>query len=174
LPDSAACGLAFAWRHANAKPQAAKRTLLDRGNAVSNPEANPVLAESVQFLKGVGPGRADLLAKLEIRTIGDLLFHFPRSYDDLTNVQPMDKIEAGVLQTVQGEVVEIDGKELPDGRQITSVVIADAQGKCVAGIWFNSLMIVGKVHYGQKVAFSGKPKWYRDHWTMNHPRVQVL
>ncbi len=141
---------------------------------MSSPANNSVLEDSVQYLKGVGPSRADLLAKLDIRTIGDLLFHLPRSYDDLTNVQPMDKIEAGVLQTVQGEVVEIDGKELPDGRQVTSVTIADAQGHCIAGIWFNSLMIVGKVHYGQKVAFSGKPKWYRDHWTMHHPRVQVL
>lgn len=132
------------------------------------------LEESVQYLKGVGPARAELLAKLDIRTVGELLFHFPRSYDDLTNVQPMDKIEAGVLQTVQGEVVEIDGKELPDGRRITQVVLSDPKGKCVAGIWFNSLMIVGKVHYGQKIAFSGKPKWYRDHWQMTHPRVQLL
>jgi ATP-dependent DNA helicase RecG len=132
------------------------------------------LDQSVQFLKGVGPARAELLGKLGIRTVSDLLFHFPRSYDDLTNVKPMENIEAGVLQTVQGEVVEIEGKELPDGRRITQVVISDPRGKCVAGIWFNSLMIVGKVRYGQQVAFSGKPKWYRDHWTMNHPRVQVL
>src|SRR5437660_1617724 len=132
------------------------------------------LEQGVQYLKGVGPARADLLAKLSIHTLRDLIFHFPRSYDDLTNVRPMDNIEAGVLQTVQGEVVEIDGKELHDGRRVTSVVISDPKGKCVAGIWFNSLMIVGKVRYGQKVAFSGKPKWYRDHWQITHPRVQVL
>jgi ATP-dependent DNA helicase RecG len=134
----------------------------------------PILEQSVQFLKGVGPARAELLAKLDVRTVGELLFHFPRSYDDLTKVRPMEQIEAGVLQTVQGEIVEIDGKELPDGRRITSVVISDPVGKCVAGVWFNSLMIVGKVHYGQRVAFSGKPKWHRDHWQMHHPRVQVL
>jgi ATP-dependent DNA helicase RecG len=140
---------------------------------VSNAGSNP-LEQEVQYLKGVGPSRAELLAKLDIRTVGDLLFHFPRSYDDLTNVRSMDNIQAGVLQTVQGEVVEIEGKELADGRRVTQVVISDPNGKCVAGVWFNSLMIVGKVHYGQKVAFSGKPKWYREYWTMNHPRVQVL
>ena len=129
---------------------------------------------SVQYLKGVGPAKADLLAKLDVRTVGDLIFHFPRSYDDLTNVKPMDQIEAGVLQTVKGEVVEIEGSELADGRRVVNVVISDPKGKCVAGVWFNTLLIVGKVKYGQQVAFSGKPKWYRDHWTMNHPRVQVL
>jgi ATP-dependent DNA helicase RecG len=137
-------------------------------------DASNVLEQSAQFLKGVGPSRAELLAKLNVHTVGDLIFHFPRSYDDLTDVRPIDNIEAGVLQTVQGEVVEIEGKELADGRRVTQVVISDPQGKCVAGVWFNSLLIVGKVRYGQKVAFSGKPKWYRDHWTMNHPRVQVL
>src|SRR6185312_12173850 len=98
------------------------------------------LQQAVQFLKGVGPSRADLLAKLDIRTVGDLLFHLPRSFDDLTDVRAMDAIEAGVLQTVEGEVVEIDGKELPDGRQVANVVIADPHGKCVAGTWFNSML----------------------------------
>jgi len=73
-----------------------------------------ILDQSIQYVKGVGPARAELLAKLEVRTVGELLFHFPRSYDDLTAVRPMEQIEAGLMQTVQGEVCEIDGKELPD------------------------------------------------------------
>jgi ATP-dependent DNA helicase RecG len=135
---------------------------------------NETLNTSVQFLKGVGPARADLLAKLGLRTVGDLLFHLPRSFDDLTNVKPMAEIEAGILQTVVGEIVEIGGDELADGRRVAQVVIADPKGKCVAGVWFNVMTIVNKLRYGQRVAFSGKPKWYKDHWTINHPRVQVL
>ncbi len=134
----------------------------------------PNLLQPVQFLKGVGPSRGELLAKLGIQTVGDLLFHFPRSYDDLTNLQGIDNLQAGVLQTVQGEIVEIDGDQLADGRRVARAVIADAKGKCVAGIWFNMMTAVNKLKYGQKVAFSGKPKWYRDHWQMSHPRVQVL
>ena len=138
------------------------------------PMPTPNLLQAVQFLKGVGPGRGELLAKIGIQTVGDLIFHFPRSYDDLTNVQGIDSLQAGVLQTVQGEVVEIDGEHLADGRRVAKAVIADAKGKCVAGIWFNMMTAVNKLKYGQKVAFSGKPKWYRDHWQMSHPRVQIL
>ena len=137
-------------------------------------DMSDVLQQGVQYLKGVGPSRADLLAKLGLRTVGDLLFHFPRSYDDLTDVRGMDGIEAGTLQTVQGEVVEIEGKQLPDGRRVTSVVIADEKGKCVEGVWFNQLQAVRQCRYGQRVAFSGKPKWYKDRWQMSHPRVQLL
>ena len=39
---------------------------------------------SVQYLKGVGERRAALYQKLNIRTVEDLLYHFPRSYLDLT------------------------------------------------------------------------------------------
>jgi ATP-dependent DNA helicase RecG len=149
----------------------AKREI--EGAVVSTPPTAG-LEESVQFLKGVGSARAELLAKLEIRTVGDLLLHFPRSYDDLSDVRRVDQLEAGVLQTVQGEIVEMGGKDLPDGRTVLSIVIADEGGRCVEGSWFNQAWVASKYHYGQRVAFSGKPKWFRDHWQMSQPRVQPL
>ena len=132
------------------------------------------LQQSVQFLKGVGSARAELLAKLGIHTVADLLFHFPRHYDDLSDVRGMDHLSAGELQTVHGEIVEMESRERNDGRPILSVVIADPAGKCLEGIWFGQFFTVGKFRYGQRVAFSGKPKWYRDHWQMNHPRIEAL
>ena len=44
------------------------------------------LTQSVQFVRSVGPQRAELLGKLGIRTASDLLFHFPRRYEDFTPV----------------------------------------------------------------------------------------
>ncbi len=132
-----------------------------------------LLEQSVQYLKGVGPARAELIAKLDIHTVGDLLFHFPRSFDDLSDIRSITDLEAGTLQTVQGEVVEIEGKELANGRSIVSIVLADSAGKCLEGVWFNPYAAQG-YRFGQRLAFSGKPKWFRDHWKMDHPRVQVL
>ena len=125
-------------------------------------------------LKGIGTRKADLLGNLGIKTIGDLLFHFPRSYDDLSNVRALDALEADELQTVIGDVVEVGGKELNDGRRVMSVVIGDDRGRCLEGVWFNAMPLAGKVRYGQRLAFAGKPKWYRDHWSMMHPRVEFL
>src|SRR5438876_7049738 len=85
-------------------------------DTVSNP-----LDDSVQYLKGVGPNRADVLERLGIRTLRDLLLHLPRSFDDLSDLRTMDRLEAGVLQTVRGEVVEMQGKELASGRTILSI-----------------------------------------------------
>lgn len=132
------------------------------------------LKQSVQYLKGVGPARADLLERLGIRTIGDLLFHFPRSYDDLSDTRAIAALSAGVMQTVQGEIVEMEGREISNGRSVVSIVLDDKSGQCLEGVWFNQPYITRGYRYGQKLAFSGKPRWYRDHWQMNTPRVRVL
>src|SRR5438105_10806927 len=134
---------------------------------------NDLLQQSVQYLKGVGPARAELLARLGIATVADLLFHFPRSFDDLSDVRGIGELSAGSVQTVHGEVVEIEGKQLANGRSVVSIVIADPKGKCLEGVWFNPYAARG-YRYGQRLAFSGKPKWYQDHWKMDHPRVQIL
>jgi ATP-dependent DNA helicase RecG len=135
---------------------------------------HPVLLQSVLHLKGIGTRKAELFGNLGIQSIGDLLFHFPRSFDDLSNVRTLDALEADELQTVIGEVIELDGKELHDGRRVMSVVIGDERGRCLEGVWFNAMPLAGKVKYGQRLAFAGKPKWYRDHWSMSHPRVEFL
>jgi ATP-dependent DNA helicase RecG len=127
----------------------------------------------VQFLKGVGPARADLLRRLGIQTIADVLFHFPRSYEDLTDVRPISALSSGRVQTVHGEVVEIAGRHLPDGRCTVSVVLGEGL-QCLEGIWFNQPYASRSFRYGQRLAFSGKPKWHRDHWQMANPRVQIL
>src|SRR5216684_5409474 len=81
---------------------------------VTSSSSSTPLQQSVQFLKGVGPARAALLRRLGIETIGDLLFHFPRSYEDLTDIRPIAQLSGGTLQTVHGEVVEIEGKQIAD------------------------------------------------------------
>jgi ATP-dependent DNA helicase RecG len=125
-------------------------------------------------LAGATPARRELLGRLGLHTVGDLLFHFPRSYEDLTDVRPIASVSAGALQTVQGEVVEIEGKSLNDGRSVVSVVLSDDGTHCLEGVWFNQPYAARRFRYGQRLSFSGKPRWFRDHWQMSTPRVQVL
>jgi ATP-dependent DNA helicase RecG len=139
---------------------------------MSGPFDEP-LKHSAQFLKGVGPARFEKLKRLGIETIGDLLFHLPRSYEDLSDVRPISQLRANTLQTARGEVVEIEGRRLADGRCVVSIVLHDS-GKCLEGVWFNQAYAARPYRYGQYLAFSGKPKWYRDHWQMTNPRVQLL
>ncbi len=138
------------------------------------PPTSDALRQPVQFLKGVGPARADQLRRLGLETVHDLLFHFPRLYEDLSDVRPIAKLSEGSVQTVRGEVVEIEGKRLADGRCVVSVVLSDGGRQCLEGVWFNQAHAARAFRYGQRAAFSGKPRWYRDHWQMASPRVRIL
>jgi ATP-dependent DNA helicase RecG len=138
---------------------------------VSNP--NPLRIPLAE-LAGISPARQELLERLGLRTVGDLLFHFPRAYEDLNDVRPIAALSAGSIQTVQGEVVEIDGRSLSDGRTVVSVVLSDDGRNCLEGVWFNQAFAARRFRYGQRLSCSGKPRWYRDHWQMNNPRVQIL
>src|SRR5262249_47079157 len=96
------------------------------------------------------------------------------AYEDLTDYRPIAGLTGGTIQTVRGEVVEIEGRRLADGRCVVSVVLSDDGEHCLEGVWFNQPGAAGRFRYGQRVAFSGKPKGYRDHWQMSSPRVQPL
>jgi ATP-dependent DNA helicase RecG len=136
--------------------------------------ASDPLKQSIQYLKGVGPARYEQLRRLGIETIRDLLFHFPRYYEDLSDIRLIANLSEGSIQTVQGEVVEIEGKHLPDGRSVLSVVVSDGGRNCLEGVWFNQAHVARQFRFGLRVAFSGKPKWFRDHWQMSNPRVRPL
>ena len=51
------------------------------------------LTDGIQFLKGIGPAKAKLFEALGIHTIGDLLYHYPRTYEDRTRLAPIASLE---------------------------------------------------------------------------------
>ena len=58
------------------------------------PQKTPaeLLRTQVQYLKGVGPQRAELLAKLELHYAADVLFFFPRAYQDMSELREMGSL----------------------------------------------------------------------------------
>lgn len=142
---------------------------------MSTSERSPaeLLATPVQFLKGVGPERAELLLRLGLKTARDVLFFFPRDYQDLTAVRPIGELTEGELVCVQGEVVEVDARTLSDGRTLFGVLIRQGPYHLRA-VWFNQPFMEAKFRHGQQVLFSGKVKRPGYTWEMSHPRVQWL
>jgi ATP-dependent DNA helicase RecG len=129
---------------------------------------------------GIPAARLELLGRLGLRTLEDLLFHFPRGYEDLTQVRRIADLVAGELQTAEGEIVEIAGREPSRGGSVVSIVLRDDERQYLEGVWFNQPHAGSRYRMGQRVAFSGKPRMHRDHthnrrhWQMNNPRVQLL
>jgi len=139
---------------------------------MSTAVANP-LHDSVQFLPGGGAQRAELLEKLGIRTVDDLLWHLPRDLLDLTEVRQPSQLVEDELQTVRGIVIETESRQLSNGRTLTASLI-DCGTDFVRGLFFNQLWMRQRLQPGHNVLFSGKPKRKQARWEFTHPRIQWL
>ncbi|TFG50741.1 MAG: ATP-dependent DNA helicase RecG, partial [Gemmatimonadales bacterium] len=90
---------------------------------VSERTPTEILATHVQFLKGVGPARAELLERLGLHTVRDILFFFPRDYQDYSDEREVNQLEEGRLQSVRGVVDDIDLRNTSVGGSILGVSI---------------------------------------------------
>jgi ATP-dependent DNA helicase RecG len=137
------------------------------------PTLAEVLATPVEFVRGVGPQRAELLARLDIRTAGDLIFNFPRDYQDLSDRREINCLEEGHTQTVRGEVVEIDARSTGFGKSVVGVLVRHGE-EHLRAIWFNQPFMRDKFRPGQYVLLSATPRFRGGRWEMPHPRVTWL
>ncbi|WP_278467827.1 ATP-dependent DNA helicase RecG [Gimesia maris] len=131
------------------------------------------LETPVQFLNGVGPDRGELLGKLGIQTVEDLLWHLPRSVLDLTDVRPVNELEEDQPASVCGKVVDLDARTISRGRTITAILLDCGTG-FLKGTWFNQPWVIKRFFQGQLLMFSGKPKRRSGKWEISHPQFQVL
>ncbi len=131
------------------------------------------LQTPVQFVAGVGPQRAALLAKLGIRTALDLLLHLPHSVNDFTDMRPANRLEKDVEQSVHGRVVDRDIRNLSKGRTLVGILL-DCEGHFVRGTWFNQPWMLKKFRDDDHVVFSGKPKRASGRWEFSNPRIHWL
>ena len=131
------------------------------------------LATPVQYLKGVGPDRAELLARLDLHYARDLLFFFPRSYQDMSELRDIDQLEEGKLASVCGVVEEVDLRNTGIGKSLLGVLIRQ-ETRYLRLLYFNQPWRRQTFNPGQRVLVSGEPKLQGLRWEMAHPTVEFL
>ena len=133
---------------------------------------DPRLAASIRTLAGVSPQRAELLEAKGLRSVLDLLFCFPRDYEDFSDIRPIAELEADEPQAVVGEVTEVDARG-GFGKHRVGIVVSD-ESDSLRALWFNQTFMRDKFAVGQRVRLSGKPRKQGLRWEMAHPRVAWL
>lgn len=137
------------------------------------PNNQDPLATDVQFVAGVGPRRAPMLARMGLLTVRDLLFNMPRDVLDLTDVSAVPELLPDQIQSVLGTVVDRDARRLKNNRTLTGILI-NCDGHFVRGVWFNQPWMLHKFADNQLLLFSGKPKRRGGRWEFNNPQVQPI
>ena len=117
------------------------------------------LDTSVQYLKGVGPRRAEGFARLGITTVEDLLYHIPHRYLDATTVTPIARADVGNDVTLIGRVVSTG--VLPTRRRlrIFRAVIRDDSG-LIECAWPGQTFLDRTIKEGQLLLFSWPVMYY--------------
>jgi len=113
---------------------------------------------SVQYLKGVGPKRAQAFARLGVRTVADTFYLLPLRHEDRRVLRPIRDLSAGLQETVVGEVKGTAVTSTRRGFKILSVILADGTGTLVAK-WFHQPYLKQRFHPGHRVIVSGKVSW---------------
>jgi len=124
-------------------------------------QIQPLLSDlPVTAVKGVGSRRADLLANLGIRTVEDLLKHFPRSYHDRRNISRIVDLKPGQRVTICAEVVSTEVTYLRRRMCLAQALLKDSSGTIWAG-WFNQPYMTRVMRQGLSAFFTGEVIKYR-------------
>jgi len=113
------------------------------------------LDKGVQFIKGVGPARAALFGNIGIHTVGDLIRHFPRRYEDRRFLKPISALEDGATETFKGLVRGSSERRPRRGLVITRVTVTDGTG-AMNLVWFNQPYMAGRFPVNTWFIFTAK------------------
>jgi ATP-dependent DNA helicase RecG len=136
---------------------------------INTPEITP--ENSVRLLRGVGPKKAALLESFGIATARDLLYYFPRTYEDRRNRVSVNRLTEGVSASFTAQVISVSGKPVyyAKGRKTPlRVLVADDTG-AIEIVFFNSKYMDRIFTPGRSFVFFGTPQISRGTLQLIHP-----
>jgi ATP-dependent DNA helicase RecG len=131
------------------------------------------LKDSIEKLPLVGPAYAKRLEKLGIKTIEDLLFHFPFRYDDFSLISPIARVQAGETVTIRGKVESVKNEYTKNGKQIQRARVSDSSGHLNL-TWFNQPYLAKTFKIGEEYFFSGKVNWFGRQKALVSPEYEAV
>jgi ATP-dependent DNA helicase RecG len=120
-----------------------------------------LLNTPVRFLKKVGPKYEKLLEKLELKTVGDLLYHIPFRYDDYSHKVKIKDATVGEVVSVTGFLGKVTNIATPFGKKLTLTKIVDETGTLNL-VWFNQHYLKTSLNENKTYTISGKIALYKN------------
>lgn len=149
------------------------------GKKVEKPARRPPsqpdqsLDSPVTSLRGVSIGYAKRLQRLGVTTVDDLLYLFPRQYDDFSALKTISNLMYGEEVTVLGRVEETRSRIARSGIVVTTSIIGDSTGVLQA-TWFNQPYLAKRLRPGREIVLSGKVGEYLGRLVLESPVWEPL
>ena len=132
------------------------------------------LTDPITILKGIGPSKAKQFANLNIFSLGDLICHFPRGYEDRTKLLTIDKLETDVPACFKAMVMNTPRtNHIRKGLDLTKVQVADHTARLTL-TFFNNKYAAETLRYGQEYIFYGAVSGDFVGYSMTNPVFEAL
>ena len=124
----------------------------------------------ISKIKGVGAKTAEKLESAGIMTVEDLIYNFPRAYEDFSKLVKIKDMKPGHV-TLKVEIHHVAEKRVRRGLHMTEAVLADDTGKTRA-LWFNQPYRPEQLKKGGEFYVSGNYGFQRDRYLILNPGVE--
>jgi len=153
------------------KPAPSRAETAPGGVTSATPAA---LQADLTVLQGVGPRHAQTLGKLGLRTLGDMLYYFPRRYEDFSQLKPIKELTYSQQVTVIGIIQSVHSRPIRSGKaQLAEAILSDGTGALRLS-WFNQPWMVNRLNQGDAIAVSGKIDQYLGRLVMTNPEFEPV
>ncbi|MFA5880323.1 MAG: ATP-dependent DNA helicase RecG [Candidatus Margulisiibacteriota bacterium] len=112
----------------------------------------------IQYVKGVGPIIAEQLNKLNIFSIHDFFYNFPRTYSDRRNLPKISELKNQEVQSIVAKIVSVNEAAINNKAKILKVLLSDRTGH-IQGIWFNQNQLKKYFIPNKYLFVKGKVEW---------------
>jgi ATP-dependent DNA helicase RecG len=139
---------------------------------VSSQKRREGLDSPITVIKGIAPTVANKFAKLNVRTLGDLLYFFPRRYVDYSRRKPISELIEGEEQTTIGTIWQARVATLGN-RKGTEAIVGDETGN-IRVVWFNQPYLAKSFRTNSRVVISGTVGVFKGHKVFESPEWELL
>ena len=127
------------------------------------------LNAKLTVLQGVGPKNSESLERLGMQTLGDMLYYFPRRYEDYSQLKPIQALMFNDVVTVLGTIQSVHTRPVRGGKTtVIEVIISDGTGSLRLS-FFNQPWLSNRMKEGDAISVSGKIDQYLGRIVMNSP-----
>lgn len=133
---------------------------------------SPSLKSPVTVVRGISTAHARKLAVLDVHTVEDLLYLFPRRYDDFSQLKTIRELRYGEEVTIIAVVQEAQNQQTRRGTPLTKAILSDGTG-FVEATWFNQPYMVRQLTRGRRIVLSGRVDQYLGRLTFESPQWEA-
>ncbi len=132
------------------------------------------LSTQIKKISQIGPKYQKRLEKLGIKTVRDLLFHFPHRYEDFSNISSISEIKPNKNVCIKGKIKEIKNTRTWKKRMVITEAIVQDKTAPLKVIWFNQPYLEKTLKEGTTVCLAGKISLRKDGIYLNNPIYEKI